>query len=565
MSFAQKITSVLIGLLLLVGSLIGIFAYQTSYREVETSVGIETVGCANITTGLVDPEAVSRLASGDRSGLAELEEQLNWTVEHKSLFKEVFLMSLDGTILAADQNLKRRGYQAGDAFYFNEQDRNMILEMKHPVYTKVYSYDGVKLLTGYGPIFKNHDPNEEIIGLMVINFDASIIGERTRDILLLPFIIGIVVLLAAVVFVYFFIHRMIRPLETLSRQVERVAEGDLTVQTNVRQGKDEIGKLTQNFAKMVSSLRELITEVNGTSMHVASSSEQLSASAQQIGKAGEHAAEITQSLADGSERQLTNLETGATMLHDMSERIGQIARHAEGVLASAQQVSDASNQGEQAIQSSVAQMSTMEAKIIHLSAIVEELGSRSKEVQSILDIMTDIAAETNLLALNASIEAARAGEYGSGFAVVASSVRKLAERSAASAQQISELITHIVGQVELTSSAMDETVRETKRGVELVSSAGASFSDIAASTEITAASIADISEAVRLLSNNSQRLVKSIDDIVKFAGQTAVSAQEMSSFSQQQLAAMEEVDASASFLSSLAERLHSMIERFKVM
>jgi methyl-accepting chemotaxis protein len=300
-------------------------------------------------------------------------------------------------------------------------------------------------------------------------------------------------------------------------------------------------------------------------MHVASSSEQLSASAQQIGKAGEHAAEITQSLADGSERQLTNLETGATMLHDMSERIGQIARHAEGVLASAQQVSDASNQGEQAIQSSVAQMSTMEAKIIHLSAIVEELGSRSKEVQSILDIMTDIAAETNLLALNASIEAARAGEYGSGFAVVASSVRKLAERSAASAQQISELITHIVGQVELTSSAMDETVRETKRGVELVSSAGASFSDIAASTEITAASIADISEAVRLLSNNSQRLVKSIDDIVKFAGQTAVSAQEMSSFSQQQLAAMEEVDASASFLSSLAERLHSMIERFKVM
>jgi methyl-accepting chemotaxis protein len=333
--------------------LIGIFAYQTTYREVETSVGIETVGCANITTGLVDPEAVARLASGDRTGLAELEKRLNWTVEHKSLFKEVFLMSLDGTILAADQNLKSRGYQAGDAFYFNDQDRDMILEMKHPVYTKVYSYDGVKLLSGYGPIYKNHDPDQEIIGLMVINFDASIIGERTRDILLLPFIIGIVVLLAAVVFVYFFIHRMIRPLETLSRQVERVAEGDLTVQTNVLQGQDEIGKLTQNFAKMVGSLRQLITEVNVTSMQVASSSEQLSASAQQTGKAGEQAAEITQSLAEGAERQLTNLETGATMLRDMSDRIGQIARHAEGVLTSAQQVSAASNQGEQAIQSSV--------------------------------------------------------------------------------------------------------------------------------------------------------------------------------------------------------------------
>lgn len=112
---------------------------------------------------------------------------------------------------------------------------------------------------------------------------------------------------------------------------------------------------------------------------------------------------------------------------------------------------------------------------------------------------------------------------------------------------------------------MDETVREMKRGVELVRSAGASFTDIAASSEITAASIADISEAVRLLSDNSQRLVQSIDEIVRFAGHTAVGAQDMSSFSQQQLAAMEEVDASASFLSGLAERLHTMIERFKVM
>lgn len=565
MSFAQKITSVLIGLLLLVGSLIGLFGYQMTYRQVEKSVGIETVGCANITTGLVDPEAVARLASGDRTGLAELEKRLNWTVEHKSLFKEVFLMSLDGTILAADQNLKSRGYQAGDAFYFNDQDRDMILEMKHPVYTKVYSYDGVKLLSGYGPIYKNHDPDQEIIGLMVINFDASIIGERTRDILLLPFIIGIVVLLAAVVFVYFFIHRMIRPLETLSRQVERVAEGDLTVQTNVLQGQDEIGKLTQNFAKMVGSLRQLITEVNVTSMQVASSSEQLSASAQQTGKAGEQAAEITQSLAEGAERQLTNLETGATMLRDMSDRIGQIARHAEGVLTSAQQVSAASNQGEQAIESGVEQMATMEAKIVRLSAIIEELGSHSKEVQSILDIMTDIAAETNLLALNASIEAARAGEYGSGFAVVASSVRKLAERSAASAQQIGELVAHIVGQVDLTGNAMDETVRETKRGAELVRSAGASFAEIKASAQFTAESIADVSEGVRLLSDSSQRLVQSIDEIVRFAGDTAISAQNMSTFSQQQLAAMEEVDASASFLSGLAERLHTMIERFKVM
>lgn len=440
----------------------------------------------------------------------------------------------------------------------------MILQMKHSVYTKVYSYDGVKLLSGYGPIYKNHDPNQEIVGLMVINFDASIIGERTRDILLLPFLIGGGVLLAAVIFVYFFIHRMIRPLETLSRHVEQVANGDLTVQTHLLSSQDEIGKLTRNFAMMVGSLRQLITEVNDTSMQVASSSQELSASAQQTGKASEQTVGITLSLAEGAELQQQNLESGSAMLRAMSEQIKHIARHAEGVSESAEQVSAASNHGGQAIELGVKQMATMEAQIVHLSAIIEELGTHSKEVQSILDIMTDIAAETNLLALNASIEAARAGEYGSGFAVVASSVRKLAERSAVSAQQIAELIAHIVRRVELTGEAMDVTVRETKRSSELVRSAGASFADIQTSAQYTAESIADVSEGVRHLSDHSQRLVQSIEEIVRFAGDTAISAQNMSAASEEQLAAMQEVDASASFLSGLSDKLHTLIERFKV-
>ncbi|MGG6314265.1 methyl-accepting chemotaxis protein [Paenibacillus macerans] len=564
MSFAQKITSVLIGLLILVGSLIGLFGYQMTYRQVEESVGIETVGCANITTGLVDPGAVELLAQGDRSKLDELETRLNWTVEHKPLFKEVFLMSLDGTILAADQNLKSRGYAAGNSFYFSPQDREMITTMKHSVYTKVYSYDGVKLLSGYGPIYKNHDPNQEMIGLMVINFDASIIGERTRDILLLPFIIGGAVFVVAVVFVYFFIHRMVRPLEKLSKQVDRVAHGDLTVQPLIVNSRDEFGKLTRNFADMILSLRQLITEVNDTSMQVASSSQELSASAQQTGKASEQTVEMTQTLTEGAELQLQNLEAGSAALRDMSGRIAQIARHAEGVSDSAQQSTSASEQGGRSIQLGVRQMATMETKIVQLSTVIEELSSHSKEVQSILDIMAEISAETHLLALNASIEAARAGEHGSGFAVVAASVRKLAERSAESAQQIAALIAHIVKQMELTGETMDETVREVKRGTELVRGAGESFAEIDASARFTAAAIGDVSESVQLLSASSDKLVRSIDEIVRFANHTAISAQNMSAASQEQLAAMQEVDASAGFLSGLSEKLHGLIERFKV-
>ena len=564
MSFAQKIAYALIGLLVLVGSLIGLFSYQITYRQVEESAGIETVGCANITTGLFDTGDIERLVQGDTSGLAELETRLNWTVAHKPLFKESFLMSLDGTILAADENLKARGYQAGDAFHLSDKDRDMIMSMKHSVYTKVYSYDGAELLSGYGPIYKNHDPQQEIIGLMVINFDASIISDRTRDILMLPFIIGAIVFVVAVLFVYFFIHRMIRPLEKLSKQVERLAKGDLTVEPILVKSQDEVGRLTGSFAEMIFSLRNLITEVNDTSIQVASSSEQLSASAEQTGTVSEHTVDISQTLAQGAELQLQNLESGSMALHKMSERISHIAQHAVNVSGSAQQTSAASDQGALAIHSSMQQMATMEAKITDLASTIEELSGHSREVQGILDIMTEIAAETNLLALNASIEAARAGEYGSGFAVVASSVRKLAERSTSSAQQIAELVAQIVRRMELAGEEMGETVHEVKRGAVLVQQAGNSFEQIEEAAQSTAQAITDVSESVSMLAEGSDKLVASIDEIVQIANETVSSAQNLSASSQEQLASVQEVDASAALLSSLAEKLHGLIERFKV-
>ncbi|MGZ7442007.1 methyl-accepting chemotaxis protein [Paenibacillus sp. TH7-28] len=564
MGFAQKITSVLIGLLVIVGLLLGFFGYRMTYAQVEQSVGIETVGCANITTGLVDPKDIEALAQGGRTGLAELEKRLNWTVAHKPLFKEVFLMSLDGQILAADENLQKRGYRAGDSFYFSPQDRDMIMTMKHSVYTKVYDYDGVKLLSGYGPIYRNHDPNQEIIGLMVINFDASIIGERTWDIIALPFAIGGAIFLAAVAFIYFFIHRMIRPLETLSGQVDRVAQGDLTVEPLLLSSRDEVGKLTSGFGEMIVSLRRLITEVNDTSMQVASSSQELSASAEQTGRAGEQTVDISQKLAEGAETQLRNLEANSKALREMSGTIARIASRAENVSQAALQSSEASRQGGESIRLGSEQMATMELKIVQLSALIQGLGDDSKEVQSILDIIAEIAAETNLLALNASIEAARAGEHGSGFAVVAASVRKLAERSADSARQIAALIEHIVKQIEATGRTMDETVLEVKRGAELVRSAGRSLADIGNSAEFTAQAIADVSGNVQTLSDSSQRLVHSLEDIVKFASETAENAQSMSAASEEQLAAMQEIDALASLLSSLSEKLHGLIDRFKV-
>lgn len=564
MGFARKITAGIIALLLLVGALIGMTSYQTAYRQVEEAVGVETVGCANITTGLVDPGVIERLNQGDSTGLDALEQRLNWTVEHKPLFKEVFILSLDGKILAADQNIKKRGYQAGDSFYFDASSKDMLVKHKHSVYTKIYTYDGVDLLTGYGPIFKDHDPTKEIVGLMAINFDASIINERVWDILGLPFAIGGGVFLFAILLVYWFIHRMVRPLEQLSRQVNRVAQGDLSVAPVALTSKDEIGTLSRDIGNMTSNLRQLIAEVNQTSLQVASASQELSASSEETGKASEQTVEITQALANGAERQLRSLEQSSAALLNMSESLTLVADNADGVSRETRLSASAAKEGAASIQQGVRQMNTIEENIDTLAARIDLLSGQSKEIRNILDIITGIAAETNLLAINAAIEAARAGDQGSGFAVVASSVRKLAERSADSAQQIAELIALIIKQMEDTASTMDVTSREVKLGAELVGHAGGAFRDIQKSTASAAEAVDHVRDTVRQLSDKSGELVKAMEQLVAIADETVEGSQTMSAASEQQLAAMEEVDASATFLSNLSEKLHTLIDRFKL-
>ncbi|MNZ80303.1 Methyl-accepting chemotaxis protein McpB [compost metagenome] len=300
------------------------------------------------------------------------------------------------------------------------------------------------------------------------------------------------------------------------------------------------------------------------SLQVASSSQQLSASVDQTGKASEQTANISQELAEGAEKQLNSLEQSSDALQEMSDFIQHIVENTDHVSQAAMQSTVSSQKGVESIQLSVKQMNKMEDKMVQLSSSVETLGNHSREIQSILEIITDISAETNLLAINAAIEAARAGEYGSGFAVVASSVRKLAERSASSAQQIASITSFIVTQMESTAITMEEASHEVRHGTQLVKNAGQSFNEIEMSAKTTEEAIQKVSSAIHQLSGNSKVLVQSIEQIIEIANGTVDGAQSISAASEEHLAVMEEVDASATFLSNISEKLHTRIEKFKV-
>jgi methyl-accepting chemotaxis protein len=560
MKLATKLTWMMFVVLLLVGSSIGFFGYRTAYKQVDEAAGIELVGCANITTGLIDPADISALLAGDQSKLEAVEDRIGWIVAHKAIFKEAFILSLDGKVLAADSSFQARGYKAGDTFYFPAE----VTESKHSSYSKVYTYEGTSLKTGYGPIYQDHDPSKPIVALMAINFDGSIIQDRTQDIIVQPFIIGASILVIAIVAAYLLIRRMISPLTKLSKGVNLVAQGDLTHNPILFNSKDEIGTLARNFNDMTQSLRLLITEVNETSMQVASSSEELSASAQETNRAGEYSVNVTIELADTANSQLQNMEGEYKSVQDLSRFITEIAGNVDNAMNNAVSNANKARTGREAMDSTTQQMRVVSDSITDLALIIETLGGYSKEIENIVGTIASIAEETNLLSLNAAIEAARAGEEGRGFAVVAHSVRKLAERSAHSAAQIGQLVNIIVNQMDQAGETMKRSTEEMEHGREMIATAGQSFSEIEMSVSGMASQSQQISGTVRQLSLISDRLVTTLQNIVNVANQTASSAETLSASSEEQLAAMEEVESAAAFLSSLAEKLQILIERFKV-
>lgn len=564
MKLATKLTWMMLIILLLVGSSIGYFGYRTAYHQVDEAAGIELVGCANITTGLIDPADISALVSGDNSKLAAIEDRIGWIVAHKPIFKEAFIISLDGKILAADANFKQRGYQAGDSFYFTDEDKEMITTMKHSAYSKVYTYEGTSLKTGYGPIYQDHDPTKPIVALMAINFDGSLIQERTLDIIVQPFIIGGSIFIVAILVVYLLIRHMVSPLTKLSASVNTITKGDLTHEPLLFKNRDEIGTLARDFNDMTMNLRNLITQVNDTSMLVASSSQELSASAQATNRAGEQSVNVTIELADGAHTQLQNLEGSYKAIQDMSRFISDIAGNADIAMNKAADNVQKARLGRESMDSTTSQMGVVSESIGDLSSIIHTLGSHSKEIENIVGTIASIAEETNLLSLNAAIEAARAGEEGQGFAVVAGSVRKLAERSVHSATQISELISLIIAQMDKAGETMKRSTDEMMQGKELIISAGRSFSEIEVSISDMSSQSEQISATVRDLALISEGLVEAIQNTVMVSNHTAKGAESLSASSEQQLAAMQEVESSAALLSSLAEKLQVLVENFKI-
>lgn len=354
------------------------------------------------------------------------------------------------------------------------------------------------------------------------------------------------------------------PVKFISKLLNKIANGDLKVEKVRVKTKDEIAVLGNAVNQMAGSLQGLIGEIKNTSEHVVSASEELTASASETSRATEQITSTIQEVATGTENQVKSVDDCAASIERLSNGIEQVASSAHNVNITMDTTLEKSDNGNKAVQNAINQMDSVNKSVDELSVVIKGLGARSQEIGNILDVITDISAQTNLLALNAAIEAARAGEQGRGFAVVADEVRKLAEQSANSAQQISEMISVIQEETKFAVQSMTSTVQEVSEGIATVNIANESFEEIQQAIKGVSQQILDVTTSSEQMSVSIEEINKVMNLIIEMTGLTATGTQNITSATEEQLSSMEEITASAISLSQMSEKLQEYTLRFKV-
>ncbi|WP_164744498.1 methyl-accepting chemotaxis protein [Paenibacillus xylaniclasticus] len=384
--------------------------------------------------------------------------------------------------------------------------------------------------------------------------------ERTTRLLFIVLSILFIVSVLLFISLYLAIRQSIRLLE---EGTAKVANGDLNTKL-VLNTKDEMRNIETAFNRMTGQLNDLVRGIAASAEHVASSSEQLNASAEEVTLAVEHSTAAVNQMAVDTEREVESIKESAQAMNEMAEGIERIAESSVKVSALTNETTGFANIGNTTVEQALHQMEKIKHTVGQSSEKINELYNNSAQIDSIVTVISEIAKQTNLLALNAAIEAARAGEHGKGFAVVADEVRKLAERSRDSAAQIAELIGIIQSDTTQSVQMMGIVSDTVQTGIEVTEDAAEKFGHILTSMQELNPQMEDISATALEFSAQVEQVATVMQQLLEMAQHTSEATEEIAASSEEQLAVMEEVSSSAGSLSQMAESLQGMVRQFRL-
>ena len=398
-----------------------------------------------------------------------------------------------------------------------------------------------------------------------INYESLANANELKNQIL---IFSIIVSIMALIFISFIALKVVRnissPIKKVSNVLEQISNGDLTLMEIKTDRKDEIGDMLRSLNKMIRDLNHMVTQVSESALQVAAQSEQLNASSEQGNVSAQFNAEVTQKTVEVFDRQLNAFRDISLSIQAISSGIEEIGDTSSDMMSVTEESTLQTSEGSKAVHNVSNQMRDINESVEQTTTIIQALGDQSKEIDNIVNMITTISEQTNLLALNAAIEAARAGEHGKGFAVVADEVRKLAEESKKSATDISIMVKEIQSETNKAVDSMNINKEKIVQGLVYTDQASTALFNIEKSIANTYEKGSIVRTAVTQVEEMSGKIVESVSVVQEIVGNSVHGLQQSSAATQEQLASIEEVTHSTSLLASLAAELQKVIAHFKL-
>ena len=359
------------------------------------------------------------------------------------------------------------------------------------------------------------------------------------------------------------LESIVTPVLEVSRVVRAISEGDLTQKVEIHTAGDILA-MSNALNLAIETLNSLLGEINDSSLVVGSSSEEMAEKGLDMNRITVDVALAMQQMAEGAQNQALKTDQAFKQIEEIMKATKETANKADVVNKSAIMGEETSQLGLKTVAEVVKNMEEISSSAMLTSKTIEVLSTRSQQISKSLGVITDIASQTNLLALNAAIEAARAGEAGRGFAVVAEEIRKLAEGSRKSANEIATLVDDVKKDTSSAAAAISTMEGRVLKGKNATFEASAAFKNIANSSGETLRTSQDILTATEVQKSSIGDVVKYVEEVVAIAEQTASGTQQVAVTAKQLSTSMQELTMSSQQLNDIADDLQVGISQFKL-
>ncbi|UCC12623.1 MAG: HAMP domain-containing protein [candidate division WOR-3 bacterium] len=420
----------------------------------------------------------------------------------------------------------------------------------------------------YAPIMAidaSVDAEDDVMGYIRIGYTRDSVTALIARTLRISIMHAIIILIVAIIVSYFVAKHIVAPIRQISGRMKEIGSGkaDLTKKLEVT-GEDELGELAEGFNNFIDVLAGIVRDLTRTAPDLSEEARELSSVSQELTAASQEITASVQHIAQSSGKQLNDVNRIVEEARNTQTIATETVDSAVRTKNSSDKILSLSQEGKTEAENATDNIAVIVESIGRLSERINTLASEIQKIPKIIDTINNIAEKTNILALNAAIEAARAGEAGKGFAVVAEEVTKLADMSTKQAEEINTIIK---GVIEKTGSMVQEA-EQTSQGIrqsqDVLVRAASSLKTISDEVMQAAKDITIIVEKGEINQGAVNRLATVLDEIAQESENNAASAQEVSASIEQQGAAFTQLVESTQFLTSVADRLKHLVDRFTI-